>query len=106
MKKLSGLLLLILLLFSVTITVSAIDRESVNPFEFQIEGTIETTISQNMGGVFNYDVIDERTAALAESILCPGYNAADMTFLYMVSGNYINSDYTKVFVHPAVLGIC
>jgi len=55
MKKLSGLFMLMLLLFSVTITVSAVDLASSNP-SFQM-GSIETTIQSTEGAA----VVSENT---------------------------------------------
>lgn len=104
MKKLSDLLLLMVLLFSVTITLSAADFESVNPFEFQIQGTIETTIFQTMGGIdVLYDV--ERVAVSVESIQPCGYCGAELFFIGSVDHYLYNHENTIRFIHPAVLGI-
>lgn len=104
MKKLSGLLMLLVLLFSVTTMLTAADFESVNSVNFS-QGTIETTISQNMGGIVYQAMIDERLAVSVESIMHSEYNPADMVLLYGASCKYNDWEHGKWFIHPAVLGI-
>ena len=105
MKKLSGLIMLMVLLFSVTITVSAADLVSANPFEFQIQGTIETTICQEMGGVENQILIIERMAVPAESIQPELFILNILSFYDGITDEYNINHQLKWFTHPAVLGI-
>lgn len=102
MKKLSGSIVLLVLLFSVTTALSADSPELPNLF---VQGSMETTIFQNLGGLAIIDD-SERLAVPVESILQAECSGAVLAVLSGVSGEYIIYENGKLFVHPAVLGIC
>lgn len=106
MRK-AGFIMLVLLLFGVTMAVSAEDFAFSNPFEYQV--FTETTVLE-MGGVADIQVgdleISESMAVSVESIQSENFHDMALTTWTGSVGAYILFEHGKQFVHPAVLGIC
>lgn len=100
MRK-AGFIVLMLLLFSVTIAVSAEDFAFSNPFEYSV--FTETTAFD--GGVIDLYQIDESVAVIAVESIEPSFLDILTIAWHGTVDIYYIDDQRKWFTHPAVLGI-